>query len=159
MPLFFPDRTALSPAVADTALSGEFTYRNGLLPKVQVTSPPGQSEVVLLRQVAPGHYQASLPVIATDANAYHFALLQGGGINASEAAGAGERTLFYTWTDEYRPLPPNNAVLREISERTGGMFAAKAQDIFADYDDSQLVPRPLWYWFVAAALLLCIVRP
>ena len=137
-----------------TALSGEFTYRNSLLPKVRVTAPFGEAATLLLRQVAPGEYRASLPIAASDAKAYRFALLQGGGITAREATAAGERTLSYTWTDEYRPLPPNNALLRELSERTGGVFAAKAQDVFADYDDSQLVPRPLWYWFVAAALLL-----
>ncbi len=150
-------RSGSEAIVELTAVSGEFAYRNGLLPKVQVTSPLGQSEALLLRQVAPGQYQATLPIVASDANAYRFGLLQGGGINAGEAAGAGERTLSYTWTDEYRALPPNNALLRELSERTGGVFAAKAQDIFANYDDSQLVARPLWHWFVAVALLLFLL--
>ncbi len=140
-----------------TALSSEFAYRNSLLPKVRVTVPLGEAATLLLRQVAPGEYRASFPIAASDANAYRFALLQGGGITARDAAAAGERTLSYTWTDEYRPLPPDNALLRELSEQTGGVFAAKAQDIFADYDDSQLVPRPLWYWFVVAALLLFLL--
>ncbi len=137
-----------------TALSTEFAYRNGLLPKVRVTSPRGESVTMLLRQVAPGEYQASLPIAAAGEEAYRFALLEGGGITAREATRAGEATLSYTWTDEYRALPPNNALLREISEQTGGVFAANASDVFANYDDIQLVPRPLWHWFVALALLL-----
>ncbi|UCH47042.1 MAG: VWA domain-containing protein [Betaproteobacteria bacterium] len=140
-----------------TALSADFTYRNSLMPKVRMTSPVGENVTLLLRQVAPGEYRASLPIAANDLKAYRFVLLQGGGITAREATAARERTLSYTWTDEYRPLPPNNALLRELSERTGGVFAARAEDVFADYDDSQLVPRPLWYWFVAAALLLFLL--
>jgi len=136
-----------------TALSTELTYRNGLLPKVRVTEPYGESVTVLLRQIAPGEYRAELP-IAANSRAYRFELLEGGGISAREASSAGERMLSYAWTDEYRLLPPNNQLLREISEQTGGVFAPKAQDIFADYDDTQLVPRSIWYWFVAAALLL-----
>jgi len=136
-----------------TALSPELVYRNGLLPKVRVTDPYGESVTVLLRQVAPGEYRAGLPVTA-NAKGYRFELLEGGGITPPEAKAAGEQLLSYAWTDEYRMLPPNNGLLREISEQTGGAFAAKAQDIFADYDDAQLVPRSIWYWFVAAALLL-----
>lgn len=136
-----------------TALSTGLVYRNGLFPKVRVTDPYGESSTVLLRQIAPGEYRAGLPITA-NSRAYRFELLEGGGISKRDASAAGEKMLSYTWTDEYRLLPPNNRLLREISEQTGGVFAAKAQDVFADYDDGQLVPRSIWYWFVAAALLL-----
>ena len=139
-----------------TALSTELAYRNGLLPKVRVTDPYGESVTVLLRQVAPGEYRAGLP-IAANSRAYRFELLEGGGISKRDVSTAGEQILSYTWTDEYRLLPPNNRLLRDISASTGGMFAPEAKDIFADYDDAQLVPRSMWYWFVAAALLLFLV--
>ena len=136
------------------ALSGDYRYRNGLYPRVRVTAPSGETATLLLRQVAPGAYRARLPISAATGKPYRFALLEGGGIAPSELAQAGEQLLSYTWTDEYRMLPPNNALLRELSESTGGVFAPKAQDVFADYGDSQFVPRPLWPWFVALALLL-----
>jgi hypothetical protein len=136
-----------------TALTSGLAYRNSLLPKVRVTNPNGEIDTVLLRQVAPGEYRAGLP-IAASARAYRFELLAGGGISATEATAAGEQVVSYTWTDEYRLLPPNNRLLHEISDSTGGVFAARAKDVFADYDDTQLVARSIWYWFVAAALLL-----
>ena len=137
-----------------TALSGDYRYRNGLYPRVRVTAPSGETATLLLRQVAPGAYRARLPITAAADKPYRFALLEGGGIASSELIRAGEQLLSYTWTDEFRMLPPNNALLRELSESTGGVFAPQAQDVFADYGDSQLVPRPLWSWLVAAALLL-----
>ncbi len=139
-----------------TALSSQLLYRNGMLPRIRVTDPAGESFVVSLRQVAPGEYRAGLPIVA-NASAYRFELLEGGGVTLAEARAAGEKTLSYTWTDEYRMLPPNNALLREISDQTGGVFAAQAKDIFADYDDAQLVPKPVWFWLVAAALLLFLL--
>ena len=89
------------------------------------------SVILSLRQVAPGEYRANLPISA-NARAYRFELLEGGGVTSAEASAASEQLLSYTWTDEYRLLPPNNALLREISDQTGGVFAARADDIFAD---------------------------
>jgi len=137
-----------------TALSADHRYRNGLYPRVRLTAPSGEVATLQLRQVAPGAYRARLPIAAASGKPYRFTLLEGGGIAASELAAAGEQWLSYTWTDEYRMLPPNNLLLRELSESTGGIFAPKAQDVFADYGDSRLVPRPLWPWLVVAALLL-----
>ncbi|MGD2140715.1 MAG: VWA domain-containing protein [Burkholderiales bacterium] len=139
-----------------TALSSSLDYRNGLLPKVRVTDPYGETVIVLLRQTAPGEYRAQLPVAEND-RAYRFELIDGGGISVREASAAGAQMLSYSWTDEYRMLPPNVGLLREISEQTGGVFAPRAQDIFADYDDAQRVPKSVWYWFVAAALLLFLL--
>ena len=137
-----------------TALSADFRYRNGLSPRVRVTAPSGETATLLLRQVAPGAYRARLPVTAGSASPWRFTLLQGGGIARADIGSADEQLLNYTWTDEYRLLPPNNALLRELSEGTGGVFAPTAQDVFADYGDSELVARPMWPWFLAAALLM-----
>ena len=147
-------RTGGDAMVEMTAMSADYRFRNGLYPRVRVTAPSGETATLLLRQVAPGAYRARLPISAGAASPYRFALVEGGGIARADIAQAGEQLLSYTWTDEYRSLPPNNALLRELSESTGGVFAPKAQDVFADYGDSELVPQPLWHWFVAAALLL-----
>lgn len=150
-------RSGNDAVVELTAISRDFSYRNSLLPKMRVTTPQGETGALLLRQVAPGQYRARLPITAGGANPYRFEILEGGGIAEAEAKGAGAQLLSYTWTDEFRALPPNNILLRELSHRTGGVFAAKAEDIFSDYGDSQLIARPVWYWFVAAALLLFLL--
>ena len=143
--------------VALTALAPDHSYRNSLLPKVRVTSPNGETSMLMLRQIAPGEYRARFPIGVGQAKPYRFEILEGGGIAKAESAQAGVRTLSYTWTDEYRALPPNNALLRALSEKTGGMFAPKAEDIFADRGDGGLAPQPLWHWFVSAALLLFLI--
>ena len=140
-----------------TALTAESGYRNGLLPKVRVTTPAGESHTLILRQSAPGEYRARLPLETTSAQPYRFALIEGGGIGKAEAVQAGEQALAYTWTDEYRALPPNNDLLRVLGEQTGGVFAPRADDVFADYGDVELAPRPLWPWLLASALMLFLL--
>ncbi len=140
-----------------TALASDHGYRNSLLPKVRVMSPDGQTFMLMLRQIAPGEYRARMPIRAGRATPYRFEILEGGGVAKSEIAQAGVRTLSYTWTDEYRALPPNNALLRALSEQTGGVFAPKAADVFADHGDGGLAPQPLWHWFISAALLLFLI--
>ena len=140
-----------------SALAADHTYRNGLSPKVRVTLPDGRSSVVILRQVAPGRYRASIAVEAGRSAPYRFALLEGGGLSGGELAQAGARSLTYPWPDEYRVLPPNTRLLQALSERTGGGFEPKAEDIFSDRGDGGLVAKPLWPWLAAAALLLFLL--
>jgi hypothetical protein len=61
--------------------------------------------------------------------------------------------LAYPWSEEYRLLPPDNALLRALSERTGGVFSPRADEIFAPRGDGGIVLKSLWPWFAAAALL------
>ena len=144
-----------SEAVVElTALTVKYAYRNSLLPKVRVATPDGGTTTLVLRQTAPGEYRARMAIDSGQANPYRFEMLEGGGIEKDESATAGVRTLSYAWTDEYRALPPNNAMLRSLSEKTGGVFAPRAEDVFADHGDGGLAPKPLWHWFVIAALIL-----
>jgi len=140
-----------------SALAADRTYRNGLNPKVRVTLPDGRSSVVALRQVGPGRYRASTAVEPGHGAPYRFALLEGGGLAKAELAQTGTRSLTYPWPDEYRMLPPNTRLLQALSERTGGGFEPKGEEIFADRGDGGLVAKPLWPWLVSAALLLFLL--
>ena len=98
-----------------------------------------------------------MPIGAGQAKPYRFEILEGGGVEKTETAQAGVRTLSYTWTDEYRALPPNNTLLRALSDQTGGVFAPRAEDIFADHGDGGLAPQPLWQWFISVAVLSFLI--
>jgi hypothetical protein len=137
-----------------SALAADRTFRNGLTPRVEVTSPDGRSSVLPLRQFAPGRYRASMEVEPGRSAPYRFALLAGGGLSAAELAQAGTRSLTWPWPDEFRILPPDTRLLEALSARTGGSFEPKAEDIFADRGDGGQVATPLWPWLVAATLLL-----
>ena len=137
-----------------TALDGDGAYRNGLSPKVRVVTPDAQSNVMVLRQVAPGTYRASMPLQASRRAAYRFELLPSPGISPQEVAQAGARGLFYPKSDEYRALPPNVALLEALSRQTGGKLAPEAEEVLAPSSDAGMVSTPLWPYLAAAALLL-----
>lgn len=139
------------------ALDREFRFRSGLVPTVRVTSPDGTVSTLPLRPSAPGQYTARWPVASGRVTPYRFELLPGGGLTAAEARGVGPRSLTYAWSDELRGLPPDNATLRLLSEQTGGVFAPKAADIFADRGDGEWTWRPLWPFLLAAALALFLL--
>ena len=137
-----------------SALDGDGAYRNGLSPKVRVVTPDAQSNVMVLRQVAPGTYRASMPLQAFRQSAYRFELLPSPGISRQETTQAGARSLFYPRSDEFRALPPNVALLEALSRQTGGKLAPKAEEVLAPSSDAAVASAPLWPYLAAAALLL-----
>jgi Mg-chelatase subunit ChlD len=140
-----------------SALDGNRMYRDGLRPRVRVTRPDATGVTAALRQIGPGRYRASVPMTPDGSAPYRFEVLAGGGIVKSDLAQLGTRSVSYPWSDEYRVLPPNNGLLRALSEQTGGIFAPNADEIFAPLGDGALTAKPLWHWFAAAALALFLL--
>jgi hypothetical protein len=134
------------------ALGPDRSYRSGLSPVVRVTEPSGRTALLTLRQVAPGHYAARRAIEAGYPQPYRFELTEAGGITGRDVQAAGRRSLSYVLSDELRVLPPDVATLRALSERTGGVFAPRAEDIFAPEPAAAAVPHPLWPLLVAAGL-------
>ena len=137
-----------------TALRADGSFRNGLVPRVRVTAPNGSSSLAALRQVAPGQYRAQVPLSGPQSAPWRFELLAGAGIAGAENARLGNRSLFYSYPDEYRLLPANLPLLRTLSEQTGGSFAPRAEEIFRPRGDNGAVTVPLWPYCGGAALLL-----
>ena len=133
------------------------TYRNGLSPKVRIGSPDGQSTVKQLRQVAPGEYRTRVSLGVSRAAPYRFELVESPGLSKQAVARAGIRNVFYPYSDEYRVLPANVDLLKAISETTGGRFAPKTGDIFANLGDGGTGSKALWQYFALAALLLFLL--
>jgi Ca-activated chloride channel family protein len=140
-----------------TALGNGGSFRNGLWPEVRITTPSGRSSVAGLRQVAPGRYRAQVPLAATGSVPWRFELLPGPGISAADVARTGSRSLFYSYSDEYRLLPANLPLLRTLSEQTGGVFAPTAEEIFKPRGDGGVSSVPLWPYCAGAALLLFLL--
>jgi Mg-chelatase subunit ChlD len=139
------------------ALNPDGTFRNDLWPKARVLQPDGQSTVVVLRQSAPGTYAASIAINPVSAAPYRFELLPGPGLSEQEIARIGARGLYYPQSDELRARPADVAMLKALSERTGGRFAPKTDEIFARSSDGGMLATSLWPLLAAAALLLYLM--
>ncbi len=145
-------RSGSEALVEVRALDRVHGYRNGLTPSVQVSDPAGAVSTLALEQVAPGAYAARRGIEPGHAGPYRFELLEGGGITRTDIREAGVAQLYYAWLDELRGLPADVASLRLLSERTGGAFAPKAEDVFALHGDAEPGSKPLWPYLLAAAL-------
>lgn len=139
------------------AAHADGSFHDSLLPKVRVHAPEGGSHVEDLRQVAPGYYQARLPVATSTTMPYRFELLPGGGITPEWAAAIGARSLYYPFSDELRSLPPNTALLRAIAQETGGSYAPSPADVFADHGETGQRQEPLWRWLALAGLVFFLL--
>jgi len=140
-----------------TALNADGAFRNDLWPNARVLRPSGESTAIVLRQSAPGTYSARIALDAVSAAPYRFELLPGPGLSAQEIARIGARVLYYPQSDEFRPRPADVATLKALSERTGGKFAPKTDEIFARSSDGGVLATPLWPELVAGALLLFLL--
>jgi hypothetical protein len=141
-----------------TALNPDGTFRNDLWPMVRVQRPNGESSVIALRQSAPGTYNARTTLGIVSAAPYRFELLPAPGLTARDIARIGTRALYYAQSDEFRAQPPDVATLNALSERTGGRFAAKAEEIFAPSSDGGMPARSLWPALVCGALLVFLLE-
>ncbi len=138
-------------------MTDQGTWRNGLAPRVQAIGPGGDARALALRQVGPGHYEASLPVATAGNRPYTFALLPGAGLPGDIVRRAGTRQLFYPYPDELRSAPPDLELLRAVAEQTGGKVGASVAEIFDPRDDRGVSRKPLWPWLAAAALVLFLL--
>lgn len=141
-----------------TAFNPDGTFRDSLWPRVRMQPPQGTSSVVGLRQSAPGTYTGQVRLDRHAAKPYRFELLPGAGLRADEIARIGARTLYYPQLDEYRPRSPDIAMLKELSERTGGQLVARPEAIFTPGPDMGRAALPLWPALVCAALLAFLLE-
>jgi uncharacterized membrane protein len=143
---FVVDRIGDEAVITVSALTEEGSYRTDLDPRLQVFAGGGEGTSLAFQQVGPGTFQARYTLSAPGDEPYRFEL-SGNGIEDRS------RALFYRYGDEYRLYPPNNALLSEISEQTGGSFLPDVEEIFDDYGETASVPTALWPWLSALALI------
>jgi uncharacterized membrane protein len=147
------DREDSEAVVQLIAQAPDGRYRSDLSPRVRITRPDGTSGVVPLRQVSHGTYVARIPLAVARSGGYRIELLAGGKLTQQDVAQVGPRTLFYAYSDEYRALPPDVALLKALSAQTGGAFGARPEEIFDLRGEASVAEKPLWQHFAWAALL------
>jgi Ca-activated chloride channel homolog len=150
-------REGREAVVTLTASAHDGNYRNDIAPKVRVTEPGENSFVALLSHVGPGRYQARIPLRGVHSAPYRFEIVEAPGVTQQDIVRTGTRSLSYAYPDESRVLPANLALLKALSEQTGGSFAPKTEAIFANHADAGHVSRGLWQYFAAAALVVFLL--
>ena len=122
-------------------------YRNLLRPSVRVVSG-GNPATVLLRQVAPGRYEASVLADASRSVT----------VTATDVGGAAiSRSILVDEAVEYRFRPADEALLKSIASATGGSWQPEVTALTAASTDRHSERRPLWPLCAVSALGLWFV--
>lgn len=145
-------REGSEAVVSLSALTPDGRFRSDLAPMVRVTLADGSSVSMPMRQTGAGSYSLRMPARGA-ATPVRFELEPSAGLPRQALARSGERRLDPEFTDEYRSLPPNLALLETLAEETGGKVAPTVEEIFAAQGDHSQVTRVLWPWFALLALL------
>jgi uncharacterized membrane protein len=125
---------------------GEFV--NFLDTQLGVINPDKTQSVVELEQVGPGRYRGTFP--AQDEGVYLAGLSQR---KDQQLVGSQIVGTVVPYVQEYRELGPNEMLLREVSELTGGGPLEDAREAFTVNRRRSRVPSDLWPWLVGAVTL------
>lgn len=129
--------------------SGQFV--NEAQAELTVIDPRLGSTRRPMTQIAPGRYEAVVPVDASGSYLFDSSLRRQGETIASLSRG-----LAVGYPDELRLRPTNETLLRTIARTTRGRFNPAPASLFAD--DGRTAPRatPLWPYLVLAAAFLFV---
>lgn len=123
---------------------------------VRLDDPSGAATTLRLKQVAPGRYEAAMPLSTRDkSGAYRLsAVLQKGDRRLEALAGWSQG-----YAPEYGGAEANPSLLRRLTEASGGnVLASSAQASAAMQAPPPRDPLPLWPWLSGLALLIWLVE-
>ena len=128
---------------------GEFI--NFLDSQVGVVAPDKQRSVVELEQVGPGRYRGRFPAAREGVYLVAMSQRRGEQMVGSQLAG-----LVVPYSQEFKELGVDEALLRELSELTGGGVLAQPRDAFLQARRRSRLSLELWPWLVGlvAAMLI-----
>lgn len=124
-------------------------FLNGYQVTANVVAPQGETQIVTLRQTAPGRYEAEFKPSEQGVYLFRF--------NGQGESGAFAETLGWalSYSPEYRSASPNPDLLARISALTGGKIAsADPAEVFTHDLKASRASWPLWPWLIALAAIL-----
>ncbi len=134
------------------ALDKDASYLNLLQLRSKIIGPGNQAMPVQFMQTGPGHYEADIPI--EHAGQY----LANVHVHSADGSSLGTiRTgLSVPFSPEYRDLMPNEALLRQVAETTGGRWLdvePQEAGVFKHDLPPTEAKRPAWEWVLAWLLL------
>ncbi len=132
--------------------AAERRYLNFLPTAATVVDPRGGQEQVPLPQVAPGRYEAVVPVEDDGVYALQVAQTDSSGTVANQSSG-----FVVPYSPEYRASGTNRPLLEQLARRTGGRLVSEPADAFVHDLPAVGAPRPLWPLLLVLAGLLFVV--
>lgn len=127
-------------------------FRNFLDGEARVVAPDLQVHPLELRQVAPGRYQAELPLDQDGSWMVGVALKDG-----DEVVGQSLAEAVQPYSPEYRSRGAGQALAEELGRVGGGGMLTDPAIVFARPEVARRVPRPLWPLLIALAGLLLLL--
>jgi uncharacterized membrane protein len=132
------------------AISDDKALQNFLATKATLVDPVNKQSELALPQVAPGRYEAKVPL--ANEGAYFLNIVQTGPDGNPQAGRPAGFVISYS--PEYRELRANPEVLEKVAKESGGKVLAGPAGIFDIDREVSGQPNELWPWFLAAAALL-----
>ncbi|HTD80318.1 MAG TPA: VWA domain-containing protein, partial [Chloroflexota bacterium] len=114
-------------------------YLNFLPTQAVLVDPRGQEQTVPLPQVAPGRYEASVPVQSDGVYTLTATQTESSGEQAVQSSG-----FVVPYSPEYGLTGTDQTLLEGLVRRTGGKIISDPTDAFAHSLPSVGAPRPLW---------------
>lgn len=134
------------------ALDKDADYLNFLSLQSTLIHPTEGARPLLFTQTGPGHYEATFEIDQTGQYLANIAIIQG----EDEYLGSMHTGVSMPFSPELRELSTNEALLREVSQITGGRWLdmnAETDDVFAHNLPPTVSKQPAWEWTIAWLLL------
>ena len=140
------------------ARNNEGAFLNGLNLQASLISPDGEGNVVNLRQIAPGQYEA---VFNPDDEGAYFLAINGSGTTVTDDGQSIDLAFnevsgwVMTYSPEYNATVTDDSLLATIAEITGGRsLAEEPNTVFEHNLDERTASSPIRPWLLIAALIL-----
>jgi uncharacterized membrane protein/Mg-chelatase subunit ChlD len=133
------------------ALDKDASFLNNLQLKTNVLGPDGQSAPVRFTQTGPGHYEAEFDVERAGQYLANVQILDQGKLLGTLRTGVSA-----PFSPEYRDLRPNESLLRQVADITGGRWLdvpAREAGVFSHDLPPSEARRSAWEWVLAWLLL------
>jgi hypothetical protein len=133
-------------------------FRNGLTTVAQLVKPDLSLAQIVLRQTAPGRYEAKFPVETMGSYLLKIRQSHLAQDGQSETVNDYTRAITVSYKPEYRHLSVNEPFLKELAANAGGKFQPAMDEVLNVAEgENVLVRKRLWPWLLGAALILFVL--